>query len=62
MDYQRARDIFFGKELTDIYYDNEPVWIQELNDNIATVGFVNKNSTKDVYLEDLYERGLYNNF
>lgn len=55
MDYSRARNIVSGREITDVYYNDEPVWIQEINDNIAKIGFVNSNTTKDVYLEDLVE-------
>ena len=62
MDYKRAKDICYGKNITDVYFDNEPVWIQELNDNVATVGFINKAVTKDVRVEDLYEKNLYNKF
>jgi len=60
MDYLRAREIFNNNNVVDVFYENEPVWIQEINDNIAKVGYVNKSVTQDVYLEDLYERNLYN--
>ena len=40
-------------------YDDRPVWIQEINDNIATVGFIDGSGDKDVYIEDLYEPDLY---
>ena len=60
MDYKRARDIVGNKEIVDVFYNEQPVWIQEVNDNIAKIGYVNKNVTQDVYLEDLYESNLYN--
>lgn len=60
MDYSRAREIYKQNNVVDVFYENEPVWIQEIKDNIATIGYVNKNTVQDVYLEDLYERNLYN--
>lgn len=60
MDYTRARDIIGNKKIVDVFYNEQPVWIQEINDNIAKIGYINKNITQDVYLEDLYENNLYN--
>lgn len=55
MNSKQVYEILKNKEKRDIYYDERPVWIQELKDNIATVGFVDNNEEKDVYVEDLYE-------
>ncbi len=60
MDAKRIREILKNKEKCDIYYNDNPVWLQEVNDNVATVGFIDGSGDKDVYIEDLYEKNLYN--
>ena len=59
MDYTRVFNIIKNKEKANVFYNERPVWIQELNDNIAIVGFVDNFEEKDVYIEDLYEGNLY---
>ena len=50
-----------NKEKVDTFYNERPVWIQELNgNNIAKIGFVDNFEERDVFIEDLYERNLYN--
>ena len=61
MKYSRIYEIINNKEKTDVFYNERPVWIQELTDNIAKVGFIDNFEEKDVYIEDLYEDNLYNN-
>jgi len=61
MDKQRVFEIMQERQLHDVLYDERPVWIQEVNDNIARVGFLDGGHEKDVYIEDLYEKGLYEN-
>lgn len=60
MKLERVQAILKNKEKCDVYYNEDPVWIQEVNDNIAKVGFIENNMEKDVYIQDLYERNLYN--
>ncbi len=60
MDKERVQAIMKNKEKCDVYYNEEPVWIQEINDNVAKVGFIRDNIEKDVFIQDLYERNLYN--
>lgn len=55
MDGERIYEILKNKELHDVYYNERPVWIQEVNNNVAKVGFVDNNEEKDVYITDLYE-------
>ena len=62
MEINRVYSILNNKEKCDIFYDERPVWIQEINDNnnVAKVGFVDNFEERDVYIKDLYERNLYN--
>lgn len=60
MNSKRVFEILKNKELQDVYYNQRPVWIQEVKDNIAKVGFIDNNEEKNVYIEDLYEDDLYN--
>ena len=56
MNKKRVYEILKSKEKYDVFYDNRPVWIQEVeNNNIAKVGFIDGPDEKDVYLKDLYE-------
>ena len=60
MDISRINSILANKEKCDIFYEDRPVWIQGVNDNIAKVGFIDNFEEKDVFIQDLYERNLYN--
>ena len=60
MNLERVHTILNSKEKSDIFYDDRPVWIQEVHDNIAKVGFIDNFEEKNVYIEDLYESNLYN--
>ena len=60
MNLERIQAMLKNKEKTDVYYEDRPVWVQEIHDNIAKVGFIDSNEEKDVYIEDLYENDLYN--
>ena len=58
MELNRINSILSNKEKTDIFYGNRAVWIQELNQDKAKVGFVDNFEEKDVFIKDLYERNL----
>ncbi len=60
MNNKRAFEIVNNKEIKDIYYNDNPVWIQEINNNMAKIGFMNRCEEKDVYIEELYEDDSYN--
>lgn len=60
MDLNRIHSILNNKEKVDVLYNERPVWIQGLDNNVAKVGFVDTFEEKDVFIEDLYERNLYN--
>ena len=58
MEMNRINSILNNKEKTDIFYGDRPVWIQEISNNKAKVGFVDNFEEKDVFIKDLYEREL----
>lgn len=60
MNIKRIHEILKNKEKCDVFFEDKPVWIQELKDNIAKIGFIDGTGDKDVYIEDLYEDNLYN--
>ena len=60
MNIKRINEILKNKEKCDVFYEDKPVWIQEIKDNTARVGFIDGSGDKDVYIEDLYEDSLYN--
>ncbi len=59
MNKQRLNEILKNKSLNEVYYNEKPVWIQEVHDDIAKIGFLDGSREKDVYIEDLYEDNLY---
>lgn len=60
MNLERLNLVLQNKEKTNVYYEEHPVWIQEVHDTIAKVGFIDQlTEEKDVYIEDLYEDNLY---
>lgn len=56
MNIERINEILNKKQIRDIYYNNRPVWVQEINNDIAKVGFVDNNEEKNVSIKDLYEK------
>ena len=62
MNLQRIQYILDNKEKFDVFYNDRPVWIQGLDDsnNVAKIGFVDNFEEKNVYIEDLYEKDLFN--
>ena len=61
MNKERLSEILKQKQINEVYYNEKPVWIQDVKDDIARVGFLDGSKEKDVYIEDLYEDDLYNN-
>ena len=60
MDLNRIYSILNNDEKCDVFYNDRPVWIQAVNDKKAKVGFVDNFEERDVFIDDLYERNLYN--
>ena len=62
MNLERVNYILNNDEKFDIFYDERPVWIQKINttEKVAKIGFVDNFEEKNVFIEDLYERNLYN--
>ncbi len=60
MDLARINTILNNDEKFDVFYDERPVWVQEVHENeqMAKVGFVDDFGEKDVFIKDLYERNL----
>ena len=58
MEINRINSILSNKEKTDIFYDKRAVWVQELNQDKAKIGFVDNFEEQDVFIKDLYERQL----
>lgn len=59
MEYNRISEILKNKEKTDVFYQARPVWIQELNNNTAKVGFVDNFEEKNVQIDELYEDNTF---
>ena len=55
MKEKRALEILNNLEISEVFYDNNSVWIQEINNNTAKIGFLNGSPSKNVSIEDLYE-------
>lgn len=60
MNSVRIHELLKNKSKSEVFYDERPVWIQEVNNNIAKVGFIDNFEEKDVLIDDLYEKNLYN--
>ena len=60
MNSVRIHELLKNKQKSEVFYDERPVWIQEVNNNIAKVGFIDNFEEKDVLIDDLYEKDLYN--
>ena len=57
MNYERINYILNNDNKFDIFYNDRPVWIQELDSSSQTakIGFVDNFEEKDVFIRDLYE-------
>lgn len=60
MNFNRVQEVLNNKDKVDIFYNDRPVWIQGLNNRVAKIGFIDNFEERDVFIDDLYERNLYN--
>ena len=60
MKASKIHEILRNKQKVDIFYNERPVWIQEVNNDIAKIGFIDNFEEKNVHIEDFYEKNLYN--
>ena len=58
MNIQRVNEILKNKEKCDVYYGDKLVWIQEANEKMAIVGFIDGSGDKAVNINDLYEASI----
>lgn len=55
MKIERAYEILNNNEICNVYYNNNPIWIQEINNGIAKVGFMYGNIEQKIEISKLYE-------
>ena len=53
MKASKIHEILRNKQKVDIFYNERPVWIQEVNNDIAKIGFIDNFEEKNVHIEDL---------
>ena len=58
MKASKIHEILRNKQKVDIFYNERPVWIQEVNNDIAKIGFIDNFEEKNVHIEDLYEKNF----
>ena len=55
MNRERINKIITNNEINEVFYNEKPIWIQEVHDDIARIGFLDGTQEKNVYISDLYE-------
>ena len=60
MKASKIHEILRNKQKVDIFYNERPVWIQEVNNDIAKIGFIDNFDETSDNIVDLYEKNLYN--
>lgn len=55
MKLERVQAMLNNKEKIDVYYNQRPVWVQEIHNDMAKVGFIDTFEEQDVSIQDLYE-------
>ena len=60
MKASKIHEILRNKQKVDIFYNERPVWIQEVNNDIAKIGFIDNFEEKNVHIEEKKKKNLYN--
>ena len=60
MKASKIHEILRNKQKVDIFYNERPVWIQEVNNDIAKIGFIDNYEETHVHIADSYDNNLYN--
>ncbi len=56
MDYDRIKDILNAEEMVEVFYQNEPIWINNLDPQKLTAQVTNTNEeTIEVPIQELVE-------
>ena len=55
MDRKRINEILNYNSINEVFYNEKPIWIQEVNNDIATIGFLDGSQDKKVFIDELYE-------
>ena len=55
MNIERAFEIMNNKKIYNVYFENHPVWIQEIKNNTAKVGYRDVDIEKNVNIDSLNE-------
>lgn len=58
MNEQRLKEILGSNKPVDVFYNTKPIWIQEVKGHTITVGFMDGTPSKNVLMQDLYEKDL----
>lgn len=55
MNIARVNEILGNKEKCDVFYEDKLIWIQEIVNDVAKIGFIDGSEDMDVSVEDLHE-------
>lgn len=55
MNTKRAFEIVNNKKICDVFYKTHPVWIQEIENDVAKIGFMDLRDEISVNVNDLSE-------
>lgn len=58
MNKERINQIMNTSGIDEVYYNGRPVWIQNVENDFAQVGFIDSFEEKTVPILDLYEKKL----
>ena len=56
MKKERVFEILNGSQIQDVFYQDKPVWIQDIQGDQAIVGFMNASDPRKIAISELYEK------